>query len=309
MTDSSRPDIDFPSRIGVWWASETWADARRPGGGPGDRGPRLRFAFHPRGHRQGVPDAVGGVPRGHRAAGGRHRHRQHPRPDPVGRRDGRPHADRAVPAAASCSGSASVTPRSSKHGIGGTYAKPLATMRAYLEKMAAVPEAIEPGAGRPVRLLAALGPKMIELSGTHADGAHPYLVLPEQTRVTRDILGPGQVDRVRAGRHRRRLTPTSSCSGRTATSTSTAGCRTTGTRGCGRASTSPTWCAAAPTGWPGRWSGWARSTQAAASRARAPRRGRRPRRAAGARRRPDGRSAARAARAGRGAGTRSRPRL
>jgi probable F420-dependent oxidoreductase len=77
-----------------------------------------------------------------------------------------------------------------EHGMGGTYAKPLATMRSYLEKMAAVPEAIEPGAGRPVRLLAALGPKMIELSGTDADGAHPYLVLPSQTRVTREILGP-----------------------------------------------------------------------------------------------------------------------
>jgi probable F420-dependent oxidoreductase len=74
--------------------------------------------------------------------------------------------------------------------IGGSYQKPLATMRTYLEKMAAVSEAFEPGAGRPVRLLAALGPKMIELSGTDADGAHPYLVLPEQTRVTRDILGP-----------------------------------------------------------------------------------------------------------------------
>lgn len=74
--------------------------------------------------------------------------------------------------------------------IGGSYQKPLATMRSYLEGMAAVPQAFEPGAGRPVRLLAALGPRMIELSGTHADGAHPYLVLPEQTRVTRDILGP-----------------------------------------------------------------------------------------------------------------------
>ena len=41
-----------------------------------------------------------------------------------------------------------------------------------------------------VRLLAALGPKMIELSGTHADGAHPYLVNPGQTAVTREILGP-----------------------------------------------------------------------------------------------------------------------
>ena len=33
-------------------------------------------------------------------------------------------------------------------------------------------------------------PRLIELSGTHADGAHPYLVDPGQTAVTRDILGP-----------------------------------------------------------------------------------------------------------------------
>ena len=31
---------------------------------------------------------------------------------------------------------------------------------------------------------------MIELSGTMADGAHPYLVTPEQTATTREILGP-----------------------------------------------------------------------------------------------------------------------
>ena len=74
--------------------------------------------------------------------------------------------------------------------LGGTYEKPLATMRGYLDRMAALPAMIEPGSGRPVRLLAALGPKMIELSGTHADGAHPYLVTPAQTSVTREILGP-----------------------------------------------------------------------------------------------------------------------
>lgn len=74
--------------------------------------------------------------------------------------------------------------------LGGTYDKPLATMRGYLDRMAALPEMIEPGSGRPTRLLAALGPKMIELSGTHADGAHPYLVTPAQTAVTREILGP-----------------------------------------------------------------------------------------------------------------------
>ena len=74
--------------------------------------------------------------------------------------------------------------------MGGVYEKPLATMRSYLEKMAAVAPQIEPGVGRPPRLLAALGPKMIELSGSLADGAHPYLVTPEHTRVTREILGP-----------------------------------------------------------------------------------------------------------------------
>jgi probable F420-dependent oxidoreductase len=74
-------------------------------------------------------------------------------------------------------------------GLGGTYQKPLATMRGYLEKMAAVAPQIEPGVGRPPRLLAALGPKMIELSGELADGAHPYLVTPEQSGVTREILG------------------------------------------------------------------------------------------------------------------------
>lgn len=80
-----------------------------------------------------------------------------------------------------------------QHGMGGVYEKPLATMRNYLDRMAAVPEQIEPGVGRPTRLLAALGPKMIELSGSHADGAHPYLVTPEQTAKTREILGPGKL--------------------------------------------------------------------------------------------------------------------
>lgn len=71
----------------------------------------------------------------------------------------------------------------------GAYGKPLSTMRTYLQRMNSVPADIEQGA-RPVRLLAALGPKMIELSGELADGAHPYLVTPEHTATTRNILGP-----------------------------------------------------------------------------------------------------------------------
>jgi probable F420-dependent oxidoreductase len=76
-----------------------------------------------------------------------------------------------------------------ENAFGLSYDKPLATMRTYLERMAALPAFIEGGV-RPTRLLAALGPKMIELSGTMADGAHPYLVTPEHTATTREILGP-----------------------------------------------------------------------------------------------------------------------
>ncbi|SDJ96800.1 probable F420-dependent oxidoreductase, MSMEG_4141 family [Actinopolyspora mzabensis] len=77
-----------------------------------------------------------------------------------------------------------------EHSYAGSYSQPLSTMRDYLRTMDSVPAEIEPGAQRPARLLAALGPKMIELSGTAADGAHPYLVTPEHTAHTRERLGP-----------------------------------------------------------------------------------------------------------------------
>ncbi len=41
--------------------------------------------------------------------------------------------------------------------------------------------------------LAALGPKMLELSGQRTAGAHPYLVTPEHTASAREILGPGKL--------------------------------------------------------------------------------------------------------------------
>lgn len=76
-----------------------------------------------------------------------------------------------------------------EHSYAGSYDKPLSTMREYLRTMDAVPDDVEPGGQRPARLLAALGPKMIELSATAADGAHPYLVTPEQTARTRERVG------------------------------------------------------------------------------------------------------------------------
>ena len=39
-------------------------------------------------------------------------------------------------------------------------------------------------------VLAALGPKMLELSKTAAAGAHPYFVPPEHTVIAREALGP-----------------------------------------------------------------------------------------------------------------------
>jgi probable F420-dependent oxidoreductase len=69
----------------------------------------------------------------------------------------------------------------------GTYRKPLSTMRAYLDALDAGPPPVPPGE----RVLAALGPKMLELARDRSAGAHPYFVGVEHTRVARETLGPG----------------------------------------------------------------------------------------------------------------------
>jgi probable F420-dependent oxidoreductase len=81
------------------------------------------------------------------------------------------------------------------HGIlGHEYGKPLRTMRTYLDAMDSTPlrtpEAAEPG---PPVLLAALGPKMLQLARDRTQGAHPYLVTPEHTREAREALGPDRL--------------------------------------------------------------------------------------------------------------------
>jgi probable F420-dependent oxidoreductase len=73
---------------------------------------------------------------------------------------------------------------------GGDYGSPLDRMRAYLDAMDAAQYAA-PKPDPPVPLvLAALGPKMLELAATRADGAHPYFVPVEHTPVARRHLGP-----------------------------------------------------------------------------------------------------------------------
>src|SRR6185295_2439751 len=73
---------------------------------------------------------------------------------------------------------------------GHTYDKPLTRMREYLDAMDAAPYFAYRSDTTPVRVLAALGPKMLELAGARAAGAHPYFVPVEHTAFAREHLGP-----------------------------------------------------------------------------------------------------------------------
>jgi probable F420-dependent oxidoreductase len=68
----------------------------------------------------------------------------------------------------------------------GRYRRPLERMTAYLDGLDGAPEPV------PVseRVLAALGPRMLELARTRAAGAHPYLAGPDNTARARATLGP-----------------------------------------------------------------------------------------------------------------------
>jgi probable F420-dependent oxidoreductase len=71
------------------------------------------------------------------------------------------------------------------------YSKPYSYMREYLDAMdSALFMSVGP-AEDPGRVLAALGPKMLELAATKASGAHPYFVTPEHTAFARKVMGPG----------------------------------------------------------------------------------------------------------------------
>jgi probable F420-dependent oxidoreductase len=75
------------------------------------------------------------------------------------------------------------------------YGKPLAFMRDYLDGMDHgydVYRAVRPDP-TPPRVLAALGPRMLELAAARADGAHTYFVPPEHTAQARETLGPDRL--------------------------------------------------------------------------------------------------------------------
>jgi probable F420-dependent oxidoreductase len=189
VTDTARARIDFPATIGVWWASDTWpmADAQEVAKEIEALGYGSLFIPEVTG-KECLTQSAAFLTATERLVVGTGIANIHARAASAAESGGRT-LSALYPGRFVLGLGVSHAPLV-EHGFGGVYDKPLATMRTYLERMAAVPEQIEPGAGRPVRLLAALGPKMIELSGTHADGAHPYLVMPEQSRKTREILGP-----------------------------------------------------------------------------------------------------------------------
>ena len=69
------------------------------------------------------------------------------------------------------------------------YAKPLSKTRHFLEALDAAPAPVP----HDDLCLAALGPKMLDLSSERTLGAHPYFVPPAHTRFARERLGAGKL--------------------------------------------------------------------------------------------------------------------
>jgi probable F420-dependent oxidoreductase len=69
------------------------------------------------------------------------------------------------------------------------YSKPLTSMREHLRAMSEAMYMAPPPASEPKTVVAALGPKMLELAASAADGAHPYWTTPEHTAQAKAILG------------------------------------------------------------------------------------------------------------------------
>ncbi len=72
---------------------------------------------------------------------------------------------------------------------GSIYERPIQRMTAYLEAMDGAAYAAPPPTERVPVILAALGPRMLELAAARADGAHSYFVPVEHTAMARERLG------------------------------------------------------------------------------------------------------------------------
>jgi probable F420-dependent oxidoreductase len=74
---------------------------------------------------------------------------------------------------------------------GHRYQQPLAKMRGYLDAMDAAPWQGPQLPEEPPRVLAALGPRMLQLAGERSAGALLYNGTPEATAAARSVLGAG----------------------------------------------------------------------------------------------------------------------
>jgi len=72
-------------------------------------------------------------------------------------------------------------------GLGGAYGpEPLRTLTGYLDAL----DTVSPTVPAAARILAALGPRMLQLARDRAAGAYPLLVTPDYTAQARSVLGP-----------------------------------------------------------------------------------------------------------------------
>ena len=73
------------------------------------------------------------------------------------------------------------------------YARPYSKMAEYLDALdgAAAPVPAQ------VRMLAALGPRVLRLAADRSAGAHPYLTTPEHTALARELVGRTVLPRIK----------------------------------------------------------------------------------------------------------------
>jgi probable F420-dependent oxidoreductase len=82
-----------------------------------------------------------------------------------------------------------ISHQSTAEARGHDYRRPVAAMRTYLQRMHDAGFDGHGPAWTPPVVIAALGPRMLQVAAEHADGAHPFLTTPDHTAAARKILG------------------------------------------------------------------------------------------------------------------------
>ena len=154
-SDATRARIDFPSRIGVWWASDTWPMAAAAEVAQEIEELGYGSLFIPEvGLKDCLVESAAFLAATRRLVVGTGIANIHARVPGTMEGGGRTltalHPGRFVLGLGVSHGPLV------QNMLGGTYAKPLATMRTYLDRMAALPDMIEPASGRLVRCLSRL---------------------------------------------------------------------------------------------------------------------------------------------------------